>query len=298
MKDINIGIIGLGQIGGSVAKRLLKQNYNVYAYDLVDEKRKSLEKIGGKTFETPQEILNNVSTLIISLPNDEAVLKTIGNLKLGSVDHLTIIEISTILPQTIEKMYELCSPYHVKIIEAPISGGPNEVDKGELSFIISSEEMIYQSKLPIFECLGKDIHYIGENIGEAKALKLMNNIMTLGNILVASSSFSLGLKVGMDPQLMYNVLSQTGGTSHHFVKRFPKVIDEDYSPLFSNNLGLKDLRLAIEWAKKEELNIELLEVLHQFYQKSVDEGFGDEDIVSVIKYFMKYTDTNNKLIIN
>ncbi|WP_408011218.1 NAD(P)-dependent oxidoreductase [Pseudalkalibacillus sp. A8] len=297
MTDLNIGVIGLGQIGGSVTRRLIELNYNVYAYDLIEDKRIAMKELGAKTVENPQELLKHVSTLIMSLPHDESVLQTINNINFKEASNITIIEISTILPLTMEKLKAICNSYDVKVIDAPISGGPNEVKKGELSFIISSDEIVYKDKFHIFECLGKSVHYIGEKIGEAKAMKLMNNIMTLGNVLVASSSFSLGLRVGMDPQLMYNVLSQTGGTSHHFVKRFPKVINADYSPLFSNNLGLKDLKLALEWAKNEQLNTELLEILHQFYQKAVDEGFGDEDIVSVIKYFMKNTEENNKMIL-
>src|SRR5699024_1877847 len=280
MKSERIGVIGLGLIGGAVAQRLINTDYEVYVYDTLKEKKEEFKNKGAIFVNNIQEMAERTNVIITSLPNDKSLKQVM--LSPGNFDAkqgIIIIELSTILPNTLTKINNQLP--NIDLIDCPISGGPKEAASGTLSLIVSGKESVYNNVKPILKRISNNIFYLNQLIGDAKALKLVNNIMTLGNVLIASSAFSLGVDHGLNSQKLYDVLSQTGGSSHHFVKRFSKVIEANYSPLFSIKLGMKDLELALKWADSENLNTEIIEILMDFYQKAINKGFENEDIVSV-----------------
>jgi len=285
-----VGVIGLGNIGGSIVKRLISLNYLVVVYDIDSKKREEYRKEKVNVANSITEILeNNINYLITSLPNDDAVMNVLNDnkdvFKTFNLN-ITLIELSTILPQTIKKLQRNFTELNIKIIDCPISGGPIEAKQGNLNLIVSGEEQVYVQSKKILKTIGTNINYVGKEIGEAKAIKLINNIMTMGNVLVASEAFSLGLRFGIKPDTLYSILSQTGGTSHHFKKRFPKVLNNDYSPLFSIRLGEKDLNLAKEWANSNGFESYVTNFISEQYSKASEKKLGNEDIVSIIKCFL------------
>src|SRR5699024_6351943 len=229
---------------------------------------------------------NDISYLITSLPNDQALMNVLYDNRCvieSCNKKFTLIELSTVLPKTIKKIQQDFADLKMKVLDCPISGGPIEARQGDVHLIISGEQEIYTQSENILNLIGKNINYVGEEVGEAKAIKLINNIMTMGNVLVAAEAFSFGLKYGINPEKLYSILSQTGGTSHHFKKRFPKVINNDYSPLFSMELGKKDLSLAEEWTNNLRYENKITSFITEQYSKAIDEGRSNEDIVAVIK---------------
>ena len=285
-----MGVIGLGQMGGSVAKRFLENGYEVYAYDIDETKKKDLEKQGAFSAESIKAVVKEVKVVLTSLPRDE-ILKSVTLGEEGilnsEISELTVIEISTVLPETIEEIERQFRIKNIKLLDCPVSGGPVEAAKGNLSLIVAGELDVFNEHKSLLTVIGKDIHYLNEKVGKAKAVKLINNTMTLGNVLVAASSFSLGMSYGLDPQRLYDILCNTGGRSHHFIKRFPKVVNEDYSPLFPVALGEKDLDLTMKWSEKEGFDTEVTSFIRKFYKEAEEVGLGNEDIVAVIKSFQK-----------
>lgn len=290
-----IGVLGLGNIGGSVARNLLKSDYVVKVYDISLTKVEELVSLGAIGSKSIDELLVDLDYLVTSLPNDEIINDTL----LQNVDlfnnlakQLTLIELSTILPETLKNISRRITNDHIDILDCPISGGPNEAEKGELNLIVSGEDVVFQKSLNVLNKIGSQVHYVGDKLGDAKAIKLINNIMTMGNVLVASEAFALGVKHGIKSDLLYDVLSQTGGTSHHFKKRFPKVVNNDYSPWFSIELGKKDLDLAKQWADKNDYSFAITTLINNYYHQAVDSGMKDEDIVAIIKLFLNEKEKN------
>lgn len=289
MDNLSIGIIGIGHIGSAISKRLIDRQYEVYVYDIDDEKKKELESYGAIPVESIRELVGIVNIVLTSLPNDN-ILKQVVLGKNNIYEHAEsgtiLIDISTVLPETIKEINRYLIQKDIDVIDCPISGGPKEARNGTLHLIVSCKESIYKNNESLLNAISTQVHFLNENVGEAKVVKLINNTMTLGNVLVAASAFSLGTNYGLNQQNLYDILSKTGGTSHHFVKRFPKVIQEDYSSLFSINLGLKDLKLVHEWAIDNAFNTEVTSFLLQNYQEAIQNGLGNEDIVAVTKKFL------------
>jgi 3-hydroxyisobutyrate dehydrogenase len=125
-------------------------------------------------------------------------------------------------------------------------------------------------------------------LGSAQVVKIVNNVMSMGNVAVAAEAMVLGVKAGMDPQRLFDILSTSGGRSHHFLKRFPNVLAGDFAPRFSIALSRKDLGLAARMA--ESLGVPLLttSVVRQVYEVAAAAGLDGQDMASVTALFERW----------
>ncbi len=249
-------------------------------------KRESLSKLGATFADSIEDLMSTVKFIVTSLPNDQVLNNVIfgdGGFIENAKDGQVLIELSTVLPDTIVTIANKLQAKNVSVLDSPISGGPREAEKGELTLIIAGNDDTKSLCKDILNKIGNKLLLVGEKVGEGKAVKLINNMMTMGNVLIASEAFAVGMKYGLDPQKLYDILSQTGGKSHHFIKRFPKVVAEDYSSLFSIELGQKDLDLALKWAGNQNLKLLVASFVEQNYQEAKDSGLANEDIVAIIK---------------
>ena len=135
--------------------------------------------------------------------------------------------------------------------------------------------------------LGNDWKYTGP-VGTAKVVKIVNNMMSMGNVLVAAEAFALGVAAGVDPSNLYDVLSVSGGRSHHFTKRFPNAIKGDFSPGFKMELGEKDLALAVELGRMTKMPTPSASATRELYALALAEGFRGQDIVALLKMYQNW----------
>jgi 3-hydroxyisobutyrate dehydrogenase-like beta-hydroxyacid dehydrogenase len=282
-----IGVLGLGAIGGGVARRLLKSGFKVTVYDIDSKKVDELESLGAERAKNIEGLFKAVEYLFSSLPNDDVILSAIKNCEKEVLkkSKTTFIELSTISPEAMKEIDFYFKNSSVNVIDCPISGGPLEAESGMLNLIVAGKKADVNECSKLFECISTKFIYVGEEIGSAKAIKLINNIMTMGNILVASEAFASGVSYGLDQKILFDTLSQTGGKSHHFLKRFPKVISNDYSPWFPIDLGIKDLNLALKWADNQSIKLKVTEFIKSQYEYAANDGLGKKDIVSLTKMF-------------
>ena len=140
---------------------------------------------------------------------------------------------------------------------------------------------------PILEALGSEIHHLGP-LGAGHIVKLVNNVMSMCNVAVAAEAMVLGVRAGMDPQRLFEVLSTSGGRSHHFLKRFPNVLAGDFTPHFSIALSRKDLSLALQMA--ESLGVPMLATatVRQVYEAAAAQGLDTLDMAGVTTLYEQW----------
>jgi 3-hydroxyisobutyrate dehydrogenase-like beta-hydroxyacid dehydrogenase len=275
-------VVGLGSMGGAVAKRLLHTGVDVYGYDVNDSAMQRFKDVGGKT-SADLAILDNVDVVITSLPNDQILQSFINdNLLERLSSRHTLIEMSTVLPRTMTTIAETLQGRLKDVIDCPVSGGPNEAHQGILSLLVGIEGDTLPP--PINDLLSKvgSVNLIG-TIGNGKTLKLINNMISMGNTAVFTEAFALGRELGLDPATMYNVLSKSGGSSTMLVKRIPYVLEDDYHARFSVELAEKDTGLALQMAHGVHYPSPILANTHQRYEEAMRRGLGGEDVVALIK---------------
>jgi 3-hydroxyisobutyrate dehydrogenase len=138
----------------------------------------------------------------------------------------------------------------------------------------------------VLTVLGGEIHHIGA-LGSGQVIKIINNIMSVGNVAIAAEAMVLGVRAGLDPQRLFDILSTSGGRSHHFLKRFPKVLAGDFTPYFGIALSRKDVGLGLGLAASLGLPLPVTAAVRDAYETAHAEGFGDLDMAGVIALYEK-----------
>jgi 3-hydroxyisobutyrate dehydrogenase-like beta-hydroxyacid dehydrogenase len=286
-----IAVIGMGQMGSAVAERLGEVGLDVLGYDIDAQTRQRLADRGVRVADSLRTTLAGRKVILTSLPDPKAVravwLGDAGLVALAEPGSLCI-ELSTIDPTTMREVAEAATQRKLPVVDCPVSGSPNEARQGKLILIAGGERGIVDGATPLLLHLGETCRYTGA-IGTAKVVKIVNNMMSMGNVLVAAEAFALGVAAGVEPQALYDVLSVSGGRSHHFTKRFPNALKGDFSPGFKMELGEKDLALAIDLGRAIKLPTPAASVVRELFAIALAEGFRGQDIVALLAMYRRWS---------
>jgi 3-hydroxyisobutyrate dehydrogenase-like beta-hydroxyacid dehydrogenase len=293
MSDLDIGVIGLGLMGSSIATRLHETGHDVTGFDVSDEALESIAEVGVDTADSAASVAASVDVVITSLPTPDVVEDAyLGDAGIdegaANNDGLVAIEMSTIDPDTTRSIDD--GGDNFELVDAPVSGGPENCDDGTLMIIAGGTESTYESETvqTVLECLGSKVFYAGD-VGSGHTVKLLNNVMSMGNLLLSMEIVSLGVAAGVDGDVLHEILPNTGGASNQFRKRFPRVLNRNFEPGFTVDYAKKDIGLAMETAESEEVPMFMGEMVYQMYTRAMAEGLGEEDCCSVVKLFEQST---------
>ena len=282
-----VGLIGLGNIGGGMCSRLLERGYQVFGFDVSETAKAAAETAGAVVLGSPAEVAEATHVTVTSLPNSAIVFDACtgsnGWLEGASAGD-TLIETSTIEPAAIQRLAEAVHAKQARVLDVALSGEPPQAAVGELVFQVGGDDDTFLAHQALLKAMSKKINRTG-GIGTAKIVKLVNNLMSIGNIAVAAEAFVLGVKCGMDPKRLFEILSVSGGRSAHFNHDFPGVLEGNYTPGFKTSLAVKDLRLILDLASSEEYPTRFAQVVEGLYSEAAERGSGDEHFTAVVKIY-------------
>ena len=196
------------------------------------------------------------------------------------------IDFSTIDAETMVAVGDACRAKGLGVVDAPVSGGPQESADGTLVLLLGgSDEDVARAK-PLFDALGSTQLRTGE-IGTAKTVKLVNNVMSMGNVLIAAEAFAFGEAAGVDPEALYATLSQSGGRSHHLLKRFPNALKSNWDPGFKMELGEKDVAMAVDVARSLKQPMPIASLVREMMTMALAGGYEGHDVVAVLGHVSK-----------
>jgi len=288
---LTIGFVGLGTMGGPMARRLVASGFRVTGYD-VSAERAAKARDGGVALATSPAGVASVADVVLSSLPDPATVRRVylgadgvlSNARRGMI----LVDVSTTDPETWREVAAAAQAEGVDCLDAPVSGGPAEAGLGKLVFIVGGDGAVLERCRPVLGTLGSDIHHVGP-LGSGQIVKLVNNVMSIGNVAVAAEAMVLGVKAGMDPQRLFDILSTSGGRSFHFLKRFPNVLAGDFAPYFGIGLSRKDLSLALAMAAKLEMPMPVAAVVRQVYEAAHAQGFGQLDMAGITRLYEQWT---------
>lgn len=289
MKE-GVAVIGMGQMGANMAERLTSTGFDVLGYDISPERRQELAERQVAVAGTLAEALAGRRMVLTSLPDPAAArVAWLGpeGLVARAEPGALILELSTIDPGTMREIGAAAAARGLAVLDCPVSGGPNEARRGEMVLIVGGDEADIARAEPVLRHLGATWSHTGP-VGTAKAVKLVNNMMSLGNVLVACEAFALGEAAGVAPDKLYEVLSQSGGRSFHFTKRFPKALADDFEPGFKMELGEKDLALAIDMGRTYRQPTPTASTVREFMAMALAQGYRGKDIVALLQMFREF----------
>lgn len=280
----SVAVIGLGAMGGTLAARLVECGVKVHGYDISPAAIQRLQARGGEASSRLDEAVRGAEIVISNLPNDDILTSVVQG---GLADMLrpdqSFVEMSTILPTTMHAISKTLAGRVREIVDAPVSGGPPEAKLGKLSLLVGADKDIDSGTYDVLSKLGS-VNVVGQ-VGNGKALKLVNNMISMSNTAIAMEAMQLGKSLGLDYKTMYDVLCQSGAASTMLRKRGAYVLEDDFSARFEVSLAEKDTRLALQLAQKLHFPTPLLANVHQRYEAAMACGLGKEDVCALIKLY-------------
>lgn len=285
-----IAVVGLGQMGGAIALRLRACGADVVGYDNNPVARAASAAQGLPVAATLRDAVVGRSMLLTSLPNSaavDAVWSGPGGLSELVTAGQLCIELSSIDPDTMQRAAQRVGATGAGVIDCPVSGSPPEAGEGKLVLIVGGAAPEIERARPILAMFGGTIRLAG-GIGTGKVVKIVNNMMSMANILVASEAFALGTRAGVDPEVLFDILSVSGGRSSQFLKRFPWVLERDFEPRFKMELGEKDLALGVELGRACGSPTPVASVARELYAMALASGLRGRDIVALLQLYERW----------
>jgi 2-hydroxy-3-oxopropionate reductase len=286
-----IGFIGLGIMGKPMAKNLLKAGFSLVVFDLNKVPMEELVREGACSADSPKRVAEQSGTIITMLPDSPEVKEVIlgrdgviDGAKPGSV----VIDMSSINPLVTQEIAKILKEKSVEMLDAPVSGGETGAVQGTLAIMVGGEKEVFDDCLEILKAMGKSIVHIG-GIGAGGVAKLVNQIIVAVNIATVGEAFSLGVKAGLDPQVVYQAIRGGLAGSQVLDSKAPMIFGRNFKPGFKVKLHLKDLNNTLYTAKDLGVPLPLTSFVQQIFVSLMAEGRGEEDHSALATFFEKIT---------
>jgi len=283
---MQFGFIGLGNMGGGLARNLIRADKDVKVFDLNPQ---AIEKVlaAGTTGTAAKDVkeLSDVDVVFTSLPLpshiESVMLGQDGLLNLMKAG-ATYIDVSTIDPLTARKASDACEAKDIRFLECPLGKNPPAAEKGEEPIFVGGEKAVFEEMKEILAIVGDPLYYMGE-VEASSAFKLISNMVGMTNVAVIAEGIRLGEKAGIDPKLMVELLADTGGASFQLDLRGPWIAANDFDNRFGLDLALKDVRLGCEMAAEWQMNPKVMNMALDYFKEASAKGFGTKDCNVVYK---------------
>jgi len=284
----NVGVIGLGAMGLGVARSLLRAGFRVHACDLRSEVLQAFVNEGGVGCASPAELgaqCEVVVTLVVNAAQTEAVLfgeqGAAAAMKPGSV----VIASATVAPDFAIELGKRIEAAGLQMLDAPVSGGAARAASGEMTMMTSGPAAAYAACEDVLAAMAGKVYRLGSAHGAGSTVKIINQLLAGVHIAVAAEAMALGLREGVDPDALYDVITHSAGNSWMFENRVPHILNGDYTPLSAVDIFVKDLGLVLDTARRSKFPLPLSAAAHQMFMMASTAGHGGEDDSAVIKIF-------------
>jgi len=247
-----LGFIGLGNMGGPMASRLIAAGHEVYVCDLNDAAANRLVSLGASRVATPAELAGKVETALLSLPTPDTVEQVaLGTNGLSEGRKLkAVVDLSTIGPRVAVHVATSLRVCGIEYVDSPVSGGVAGAVKGTLAVMVSCRRELFDMLNPVLQKFGKTF-FVGPNAGQAQTVKLANNVMSAAAVAVTSEAIVMGVKAGIDPKIMLDVINAGSGRNTASADKFPRcVLPRTFDLGFAAALAYKDVRLCVDEAER------------------------------------------------
>jgi 3-hydroxyisobutyrate dehydrogenase len=285
-----VAFIGLGHMGGGMAPNLARAGHEVRAFDLSEEALTHAVDGGCVRAGSTEEAVKEAEAVITMLPAGKHVAEVYRNQVLGKAPaSALLIDCSTIDVATARSVEEDASAQGYAMVDAPVSGGIAAAAGGSLTFMVGGTDAAFERAKPFLEPMAKAVIHAGR-AGAGQAAKICNNMILGATMAVTCEAFVLAQRLGLDPQVFFDISSKASGQSWSMTSYAPvpgvgpeTPADHDYEGGFAAALMLKDLKLAMEAARQAGVPVEMGEEAEEVYEEFVSGGGGKKDFSGIIQ---------------
>lgn len=284
-----IGFIGLGQMGGNMAKNLLSAGVNVVVHDQRLDLADAYTELGASFAPNPADVASRVDRLFLCLPFSpqvEAALFGDNSVSAGASAGLTVVDTSTIYVSDARDFKSRLATSDIAYCDCPISGLPYRAEDGTLTMMFGGTKAEFEQTKPYLQVMGEFIFYCGE-VGAGQMMKAFNNVVYDINIAGIAEVLPLAVKSGLDPSVLEQVF--TTGSSRSFASEYfvPRMMERKFSGDYSMQGAFKDIVNVEQATAGLSLETPMLDAMTKAYKQAIEMGFGDEPKSAMLKVYEK-----------
>jgi 3-hydroxyisobutyrate dehydrogenase-like beta-hydroxyacid dehydrogenase len=282
---MDLGFIGLGQMGFHMARRLLEAGHRLVVLDTRPDAAARLTALGARQCASPRDMADEVETILASLPTPDVVLD-VATGRNGVIEGRHVrrfIDLSTTGAVMAKRIFDTLEARDIVQIDSPVSGGVTGAAKGTLAVMVSGPREEVKPIEPVLSIIGK-VFFIGERPGAGQTMKLCNNFLSAAAMTATSEAMVMGVKAGLDPRLMLDVINAGSGRNTATEDKFGRVVLPRLFNLgFTTGLMTKDVKLCLAEAKTLGVPMEVGEAVRHMLQLACDEIGPDKDLTTVVQ---------------
>jgi len=283
---MKVGFIGIGRMGGNMARWILEAGYDLTVHDLIKENTNHLLEKGSKWADSPRAVAEGCDVVISSLPSPAEVEQVVygpDGLMRGWKSGDIYVDMTTNSHDLALQLAEDARAKGVTFLDSPVTGGSKGAEEGNLVFIVGGEKAALDKVTPVLQTMGHKIYHVGES-GSGTVAKLVNNVISITSNAIMAEAFVMGVKAGVDPQTLWEVA--TSGTANNWdLARYPEyVFKGNFEPGFRLSLASKDVGLALQLARKVGVPASVAAAVDQSYLAAKTAGYGDGSLYSIFRY--------------
>jgi 3-hydroxyisobutyrate dehydrogenase-like beta-hydroxyacid dehydrogenase len=276
-----VGVVGLGIMGGAFAKNLVASGWRVIGYDLAPARRKALAKLGAEIATDAVDVARQVKTIITSLPKPEALAETAAAIAKSGLSPRVIVEMSTFTLEDKAKAERLLRKAGHLMLDCPVSGTGAQAATKDLVVYASGGSAAIKKLRPLFAGFTRAVHDVGA-FGNGSRMKYVANLLVAIHNVASAEAMVLGMKSGLPPQLIFDLVKTGAGNSRIFELRAPMMVKDDYSaPTMKISVWQKDMDVIGGYARQIKVPTPMFDASSAIYEKALASGHGPEDTAAV-----------------
>ena len=276
-----VGIIGLGIMGGSFAENLVAAGWRVIGYDIAPARRRALARAGVEIAADTADVARKAKTIITSLPNPAALAATAAAIAKAKVPHRVVVEASTFKIEDKTKAQAVLQKAGHLLLDCPMSGTGAQAKVKDLVVYASGGAAEIKKLRPMFAGFTRAVHDVGA-FGNGSRMKYVANLLVAIHNVASAEAMVLGMKSGLPPQLIYDLIKTGAGNSRIFELRAPMMVKDDYDNVTMKiSVWQKDMDVIGSYARKIRVPTPMFDASSRIYDKALQGGRGAEDTAAV-----------------
>jgi L-threonate 2-dehydrogenase len=288
MDKPTVGLIGLGAMGSGMAASLRRAGLAPRVFDIRPGAAEAFAREGGTASASAAELASGsdvVISVVVNAAQTEALLFGAGAVAAAMRPGSVLVMCSTVDPNWAAALEGRLEALGLWMLDAPISGGAAKAASGQMTMMTAGRPEAYARCGGVLDAMAAKVYKLGERAGAGSKVKIINQLLAGVHIAAAAEAMALGLREGVDPAALYEVITHSAGNSWMFENRMAHVLAADYTPLSAVDIFVKDLGLVLDMARASKFPLPLSSTAHQMFMQASSAGFAKEDDSAVIKIF-------------
>lgn len=283
-----VGVVGLGAMGMGMAQSLVRAGFVVKGYDIAPAAGQALAAAGGQAAASVAAAAAGADVLIVMVVNAAQVEEVLfgGGGGAAALPKGAVVMLScTVSPDFARQTAQRLAGMGLEMLDAPVSGGPVRSAEGALSVMASGSPAVFAKCEAVLDAVAANVYRMGDAPGLGSVMKSVNQLLAGVHLTAMGEAFVFGMKQGIDPRQMYEVICASAGGSWMFQNRGQHILDNDYTPRSAVDIWGKDLGIVLEAGKANKLALPLAAVAHQMFLAASAQGMGRLDDAAIVKIY-------------